>query len=109
VGVKFKETMQKVAKTLTLNGRWKRRDCLITFCFCNILFVLVSKREKEFSIYDDSRKYFLPLKNFFLVSTKVFSAKYVPKTTIRESFCKTFFWTRFFCPRNFLLLKYFQL
>jgi len=48
-------------------------------------------------------KVFSPPKKLFLVFAKVFSAKYVPKTTIRESFCKKF--RVFLDTRNFLPAK----
>ena len=70
------------------------------FSICKLLLDKKRKKKKKENCCH-SRKFFPLLMKCFLIFAKVFYVKFVPKITIRESFCQKF--------RDFLILRKFLL
>ena len=89
------------------NGRKKscKTSCLAcTFLsICKLLLDKKRKKKKKKENCCHSRKIFTLEMKCFLIFVKVFCAKFVPKITIRESFCQKF--RDFLISRKFLLAK----
>ena len=90
----------------TRNGRKQscKTSCLTCtfFTICKLLLDKKRKKKKKENCCH-SRKFFPLQMKCFLIFAKVFYAQFVPKITIRESFCQKF--RDFFISRKFLLAK----
>ena len=90
----------------TRNGRKQscKTSCLACtfFSICKLLLDKKRKKKKKENCCH-SRKFFPLQMKCFLIFAKVFYAKFVPKITIRDSFCQKF--RDFLISRKFLLAK----
>ena len=92
-----------------LNYKFSRFSDLYYYIFCYDKELLHNSIKEKF--LDLAIRESFSTQNFFLFA-KVFSAKFVPKIVIRESFCQTFrvfFVTRKFLPAKVSALKVYNL